>query len=29
VCGCNGVTYGNNCNRIVARIQKAHDGACN
>jgi Kazal-type serine protease inhibitor-like protein len=28
VCGCDGVTYGNDCERGVAGAQKAHDGAC-
>jgi hypothetical protein len=28
VCGCNGVTYGNDCERIGAGIQKDHDGEC-
>ena len=28
VCGCNGVTYGNDCERIKAMAQKAHNGRC-
>ncbi len=28
VCGCNGVTYGNDCERIKAMEQKAHNGRC-
>jgi hypothetical protein len=28
VCGCNGVTYGNDCLRIRARAAFDHDGAC-
>ena len=28
VCGCNGKTYGNDCERIKAMAQKAHNGAC-
>src|SRR5262245_13065222 len=28
VCGCNGTTYGNDCMRIAAGEQKAHDGEC-
>ncbi|HEY0709911.1 MAG TPA: Kazal-type serine protease inhibitor domain-containing protein [Polyangia bacterium] len=28
VCGCNGKTYGNDCERATAGAQKAHDGAC-
>ncbi|HEV3184292.1 MAG TPA: Kazal domain-containing protein [Xanthobacteraceae bacterium] len=28
VCGCNKRTYGNDCDRIRAKVQKDHDGRC-
>jgi hypothetical protein len=28
VCGCDGASYGNDCMRVLAGAQKAHDGAC-
>ena len=28
VCGCDGITYGNDCDRMSTGVQKDHDGEC-
>lgn len=28
VCGCNGKTYGNDCQRRLRKVAKLHNGAC-